>query len=130
MVVNTPSSWEELEPAVIGALQQLKWHLQESKEPEIQLAMALPGIQGQIDHVCDQIQRTLESRGRSYGEDVLFLLGEMGFVAWAVSKALRLLWSYTQGFGSAARDDDWLDLAGYPVLRMAIRRWEVQNGRR
>lgn len=127
MVDANPSSWEELEASVESALTEIVWRLEREGTMEGGIIRTLPGIRAQVDTVCQQIRNTLEQRGRSYGEDVLFLLGEMGFVAWAVSKAMRILWSYTTKRSDRDRDDDWLDMAGYAILRMAVQRWKREN---
>lgn len=88
----------------------------------IQLTTAVS--MGVID-VADEVKKTIEERGKKYGEDVLFILGEPGFVVMAMSKMLRLFWSFQQGLEPAERRDSWIDLVGYGVLCLAYEQYNA-----
>lgn len=125
MVVLDRTDWGSIEQSVRLSLEEVIDRLQGydiEPSPEMVVLSSVPGVRAQVDEVCAHIMTVLETRGRSYGEDVLLLLDEMGFVAWVVSKALRLLWSYTAGLDASSRQDDWVDLAGYAILRLAVKR--------
>lgn len=81
------------------------------------------GVQQQLAYVADRVEATLHRRGHQYGEDVLFMMGEPGILMMLVMKALRMLWSMQDGAPSDAREDGYLDLAGYAVLQMAMARY-------
>lgn len=77
-----------------------------------------------VQAVTQAVYNRLVEGGDRYGEEVLFALGETGAVVNCYQKSARALWSYRTGQIEKARDDTWLDLAGYAVLEIARKAWE------
>ena len=75
----------------------------------------LPYIEGALRAVLARLTHA----GEAYGEEVLFLLDEVGAVSQCFTKASRALWSLKQGQPPEKRKDSWMDLAGYAILEMA-----------
>ena len=96
-------------------------------EPENNAEMNIPNPEAFLLYIrwaLEKIEERLTRAGKEYGEEVLFLLGEMGAVSLTYTKASRALWSYKRGYPPEKREDTWLDLAGYAILEMARREWE------
>jgi hypothetical protein len=72
-----------------------------------------------ISAALTAVHARLEYAGQNYGEEVLFLLDEIGAVSQCFTKASRLLWSYKKQQPPEKRKDGWMDLAGYAILEMA-----------
>lgn len=82
-----------------------------------------------VIHVSEHVERIIKERGQQYGEDVLFILGEPGFVVMAMSKMLRLFWSYQQGLPASDRRDSWVDMVGYGVLCLAYEQYNEKQAK-
>lgn len=121
---NIGPSWEDFKPfvqqAIRDAVQKAFELAQETGMDQEQLIDYLTNIAAG----GDLIQRRLAKGGAEYGEDVLFLLGEGGAVSMAVTKAMRILWSFRKDLPAGTRTDSWLDIAGYAILEMARFRYE------
>ena len=79
-----------------------------------------------IEASLQAVLARLTFAGEEYGEEVLFLLDQMGAVSQCFTKASRLLWSFKKGQSPEKRKDGWMDLAGYAILEMA--RYAYTNG--
>lgn len=73
-----------------------------------------------------ELSSILYQRGKSYGEEVLVVMGEQGIAEMAKVKIYRMLAAIAEGTGSASttRRDSWLDMAGYALLALALDEWE------
>ncbi len=113
-------SWEQFEPEVRRVLSLAETRLQR------QLDTADVPTKEAINITVRDLYLLLGQRGRVYGEDVLALLGETGFLVMAVTKVMRILWGYEHDQPAQEREESWIDLAGYAILCVAMRRY--QNG--
>ena len=91
-----------------------------SAAPAVRVEIPEPAeFMNYVDRSVDALFSRIQKAGDSYGEDVLFNLGEMGAVTFVYAKAARLLWSFEHKQPASRRQDSWMDIAGYAILEMA-----------
>ena len=78
----------------------------------------------------DDVISTLKQRGAVYGESVLLTFGEEGMLLLMIMKLMRALWSRNSGLPLTTRHDDYIDIAGYGVLILALDRYCVDQAKK
>jgi hypothetical protein len=118
-VLPSAPQWEQFETYVLTSIHGVL----EKMLSEMGGFDGAEGIDWLIEELFEQghdLLSVLHERGSSYGEEVLYFQGEAGLVVFVVAKALRLLWAFENGVPLKKRNDDWMDLAGYCILRNAM----------
>lgn len=80
-----------------------------------------------VDVVGEELLRIVGERGRKYGEESILAMGEAGMVSMIMAKVMRLLWSHRGGLMFEAREDSYIDLAGYCLLTVALNKFIKEN---
>ena len=84
---------------------------------------ALMGAMRHTTEVSVELGDILETRGQAYGERVIAVMAERGIAEFVKVKVIRLLGSMEEGNVEFSRHDSWMDIAGYCILEIALRRW-------